>query len=66
VAVEKRGDEEQVEMENLQEALDGGGFEGNRIRSISHHYPSQMMAFLRASQDKMMQATLPPEPTKKT
>jgi len=53
-------------MENLQEALDGGGFEGNRIRSISHHYPSQMMAFLRASQDKMMQATLPPEPTKKT
>lgn len=52
LAVEKMGDDEIVQMENLQEAVDSGGFEGNRIRSISHHYPTKM-TFLRASQDKM-------------
>jgi len=34
VAEEKKGDDEHVEMENLQEMLDG--YESNRIRSISH------------------------------
>ena len=51
-AEEKKGDEEQAEMENLQEILDNGLEGGSRIRSISHQFPS-MASFLRASQDKM-------------
>ena len=39
-------------MENLHEILDNGLEGGNRIRSISHQFPSQV-SFLRASQDKM-------------
>lgn len=35
VAEEKKGDEEHVEMENIQEVLESG-LESNRIRSISH------------------------------
>ena len=36
--------------ENLQEVLDG--YEGNRVRSISHQFPSQI-SFLKGSHDKL-------------
>ena len=45
---------EQIDIEtmneNLQEVLDG--YEGNRVRSISHQFPSQI-SFLKGSQDKL-------------
>ena len=58
MAQEKKGDEEEeqvvIEMENIQEGALDDGFEGsNRIRSISHQFPSNKVSFLRASQDKM-------------
>ena len=42
-------------MENIQEGALEDGYEGsnNRIRSISHQFPSNKVSFLRASQDKM-------------
>ena len=42
-------------MENIQDGVLEDGYEGsNRIRSISHQFPSNKVSFLRASQDKLL------------